>query len=396
MLRNRLGVESMKVSHLFMQNFRNHANTAIEFGEGINALLGNNGQGKTNVLEAISYLSLTKSFYATNDITVLQLEKEVLEVRGTVLTDNSIEHSIRSAYSRTGEKQFTVNGANPETLASVIGRFPIVVLSPENNAITFGGPIERRKFIDLLLSQISRAYLEDILEYRRVLKQRNRLLADAKIEQCYSPELIEPWTKGLVQYGARIIKHRQEFVHEFQEYVNRAYLNLVENDASMDEVPGLEYTTLPGLQGQNSAESIAACFTEELARRNFEERKRGTTLVGPHRDDLYLSIDGISVQHYASQGQHKTMLVALKIAEFFYLKERREETPIFLLDDVFSELDESRSESLLKTVAPLGQIFITTTDESVFHGSVEWNGFNKKFYVERGTVVAMDLNAVTA
>lgn len=378
-----------------MQNFRNHASTTIEFGNGINALLGDNGQGKTNVLEALSYLSLTKSFYATNDVIVLQLGKDVLEVKGTVRTDNNIENCIRVAYSRSGEKQFTVNGASPETLASVIGRFPIVVLSPENNAITFGGPMERRKFLDLLLSQISRAYLEDILEYRRVLKQRNRLLADARIEQRYSPELIEPWTKGLVQYGGRIIKHRQEFVREFQEYVKRAYRNLLENDASRDEIPGLKYSTLPGLEDQNTVESIAACFTEELERRNIEERKRGTTLVGPHRDDLHLTIDRISVQHYASQGQHKTMLVALKIAEFFYLKERRDETPIFLLDDVFSELDVHRSESLLKAVAPLGQIFITTTEESVFHGSVKWNGMNRKFYVEQGTVVAQDMNAVS-
>lgn len=371
-----------------MQNFRNHTSTAIEFGGGINALLGNNGQGKTNVLEALSYLSLTKSFYATNDLTVLQLGKNVLEVKGTVLTDNNIENNIRAAYSRSGEKQFTVNGASPETLASVIGRFPIVVLSPENNSITFDGPMERRKFIDLLLSQISRAYLEDILEYRRVLKQRNKLLADAKIEQHFSPELVEPWTKGLVQYGVRIIKHRHEFVREFQEYVNRAYRDIVKKDASRDEIPGLGYTSLPGMQDMNTIESIAAFFTEELDRRQLEERRRGTTLVGPHRDDLQLTIDGISVQHYASQGQHKTMLVALKIAEFFYLKERREETPIFLLDDVFSELDEHRSESLLKAVAPLGQIFITTTEESVFHGSVEWNGMNRKFYVEQGTVGA--------
>ncbi len=384
----------MRVTQLFMQNFRNHTETAVEFGEGINALLGNNGQGKTNVLEAISYLSLTKSFYATNDVTVLQLEKDVLEVKGTVLTDNNIEHSVRSVYSRSGEKQFTVNGTAPETLASVIGRFPIVVLSPENNSITFGGPMERRRFIDLLLSQISRAYLEDILEYRRVLKQRNRLLADAKIEQRFSPELIQPWTKGLVQYGARIIKHRQEFVREFQEYVNRAYRDLVEDDAGLKEIAGLTYTTLPGIQDMNTVDTIAAAFAEELDRSTFEERRRGATLVGPHRDDLRLTIDGISVQHYASQGQHKTMLVALKIAEFFYLKERREETPIFLLDDVFSELDEHRSASLLKVVAPLGQIFITTTEESVFHGSVEWNGMNRKFYVEQGTVAALNMNAV--
>lgn len=376
----------MKVTHLHMRDFRNHAETTIEFGSGINVLLGNNGQGKTNVLEALSYLSLTKSFYATNDATVLQLNKDLLQIDGTIRTDNSIEHRIRAAYSRVGEKQFTVNGASPETLASVIGRFPIVVLSPENNSITFGGPMQRRKFIDLLLSQISRSYLEDVLEYRRILKQRNKLLANAKVEQQFSPELVEPWTNGLVRYGARIIKHRQEFVVEFQDYVKRAYRELVQNETSRDEIPGLAYISLPGLAHPNSIETIAALFNEELDRKGFEERRRGTTLVGPHRDDLQLTIDGISVQHYASQGQHKTMLVALKIAEFFYLRERRDETPIFLLDDVFSELDEYRSRSLLKTIASLGQIFITTTEESVFHGSVQWNGMNRKFYVEQGIV----------
>ncbi len=388
----------MRITHLLMRNFRNHARTEIELGCGINALLGNNGQGKTNVLEAVSYLSLTKSFYAANDATVLQLDKDVFEVEGTILTDANIEHTVRAAYSRAGEKQFTINGAKPDTLASVIGRFPIVVLSPENNSITFGGPMERRKFIDLLLSQISRSYLEDVLEYRRVLKQRNKLLLDAKLERLYSPELIEPWTEGLVHLGSRIILHRLQFVREFQEYVKRAYKDLVYDrvggrnparpslPAGWDEEPGVAYNSLDGVEEAQDAQAIASLMMSEIERRTFEERKRGATLVGPHRDDLVLKIDDISVQHYASQGQHKTMLVALKIAEFFYLKERREEVPIFLLDDVFSELDDKRSRLLLNTVSSLGQTFITTTDESVFHGAVEWDGVNRKFFVEGGAV----------
>jgi DNA replication and repair protein RecF len=365
-----------------MRNFRNHAETSIEFSPGINALLGNNGQGKTNVLEAISYLSLTKSFYAANDATVLQIGKEMFEVEGRIFSDANIEHTVRAAYSHAGEKAFTVNGAKPETLSSVIGRFPIVVLSPENNAITFGAPSERRKFLDLLLSQISRSYLEDVIEYRRVLKQRNKLLLDAKLERVYTEDLIEPWTQSLVQLGSRIITHRNAFAQEFREYVLRSHRQLVRSD----EAPSIEYRTVGEVTGNSSAQEIAATMRDELGAKMYEERRRGTTLVGPHRDDLLLGINGISVQHFASQGQHKTMLVALKIAEFFYLKERRQESPIFLLDDVFSELDERRSRLLLETIASLGQTFITTTDERVFHNAVEWNGVNKKFYVEKGAV----------
>lgn len=372
----------MKLTHVLMHNFRNHAETSIRFSEGINALFGNNGQGKTNVLEAISFLSLTKSFYAANDATVLQFGKQIFSVEGRIVSDAGIEHRVRVAYSRAGEKVFTVNGAKPETLSSVIGRFPIVVLSPENNAITFGAPSERRRFLDVLLSQISRSYLEDVIEYRRALKQRNKLLLDAKLERVYTEELIEPWTQSLAQLGSRIIAQRNAFVVEFRKYMVRSYQQLVQSD----ETPSIEYRTVDGVKGDSTAQEIATLMREEIGAKMYEERRRGTTLIGPHRDDLLFRINGISVQHYASQGQHKTMLVALKIAEFFYLRERRQEVPLFLLDDVFSELDERRARSLLETVSSLGQTFITTTDERVFHGAVEWNELNRKFYVEQGAV----------
>lgn len=375
----------MKVTRVAMRHFRNHSNSKIAFVNGINAILGNNGQGKTNVLEAVSYLSLTKSFYAANDATVLQIGQAMFEVEGSIVTDRGTTYTVRAAYSRTGEKAFTVNGTKPQTLASVIGQFPIVVLSPENNAITFGGPSERRRFMDIVLSQISCAYLEDILEYRRVLKQRNKLLLNAKLERNTAALLqsqIEPWTESLVQRGGRIIRHRQLFINEFRDYVKRAYADLVQSD----EAPEVAYVTIPGTQEANGELAINDLLRKELQARSSEELRRGTTLVGPHRDDLQLKIDGIGVQHFASQGQHKTMLVALKIAEFFYLKERRDEVPIFLLDDVFSELDDHRSRLLLSKVESLGQSFITTTEESVFHDAIEWNGTNKKFYVEAGTI----------
>lgn len=373
----------MRVLSLHMQHFRNHQNTTVEFGEGINTLLGNNGQGKTNVLEAVSYISLTKSFYASSDATVLQFGEEVFSVEGEIRTDSGLEHTIRAAYSRSGEKVFTVNGAKPETLSSVIGRFPIVVLSPENNAITFGGPMERRKFLDLLLSQISHAYLDDLLEYRRVLKQRNKLLANAKATQVFNAGLIEPWTTSLVQHGSRVIQQRMKFVHEFKAYVAQAYNDLVRNH----EQPGVDYASLTGLEEGSSATLVAEVMREELQQRQYEERKRGTTLVGPHRDDLRFTVNGMAMQQFASQGQHKTMLIALKMAEYTYLKERRDENPIMLLDDVFSELDERRCRRLIEAVEGLGQTLITTTEETVFHNAVPWNDGNRKFMVEQGTVI---------
>ncbi len=378
----------MRVTQLQLKHFRNHTDTALTFGEGINVFLGNNGQGKTNVLEALSYLSLTKSFYASGDGTVLQIGSEMFEVEGTIVSDSQVEHTVRVAYHREGEKTYTINNVKPETHASVIGRFPIVILSPENNAITFGGPAERRKFLDLLLSQISRAYLEDLLEYRRALKQRNRLLADARYIQTYIPELIEPWTAALVEHGARIIRHRQTFVREFRGEVQKAYRELIGEPARgrEDEKPDICYSSLAGIEQVGTVEEIKQLMSEELHQRITEERRRGTTLVGPHRDDLHLTINGVSMQRFASQGQHKTMLIALKIAEFHYLKERRREVPVVLLDDVFSELDEHRSRFLLTTAASLGQTFITTTDEAVFRNVIRWDGTHRKFYVEAGTV----------
>jgi DNA replication and repair protein RecF len=374
----------MMVSVVRVQNFRNHRESRLEFGSGLNALLGDNGEGKTNILEAISYLSLTKSFYASTDGTVVRLGEDGFEVEGWIVSNGGTEHHIRVTFRRDGgTKEYEVNGSRPERLSSVIGRFPIVILSPENGPITFGAPAERRKFMDLLLSQISPAYLETLFEYRRVVRQRNKVLLDARPRGSVSETLLEPWDEGLARHGSALVERRWRFVQEFLPYMKGSYRDLV---GAKQEVPAVSYESAYRTgDSELPKEAIAENILDLLRRYRGEEVKRGTTLVGPHRDNLLFMLSGVPVQQYASQGQHKSLLVALKIAEFAYLSERREERPILLLDDVFSELDASRSARVLDVVEKLGQTVITTTDEGSFGGGVVWNEVNRRFAVEHGT-----------
>lgn len=370
----------MKISNALLRSFRNHNETAFDFGARVNVLLGENGQGKTNVLEALSFLCLTKSFYATADATAVQRNATSFEIESALESDGGKEFRVRVAYDDAKkEKLFSINGARAEKFSSVIGMFPVVVLSPENNAITFGSPGDRRKFTDLVISQSRKSYAEDSMEYRRIIRQRNAILAEADGKDC-SAELA-PWDEMLIAYGARITEKRREFFGDFSPYISQTYLDIVDER----ETPKIEYLPSVTLAPDVKAEEIAPLIAAKLAKRRNDERRFRTTLVGPHRDEISFSINGLSLKHFASQGQHKTFLVALKVAEFFYLKDRCNETPVFLLDDVFSELDEHRSKKLLSLAETLGQIFITTTSEKVF-GGAEWNNERRKFYIRNGAV----------
>jgi DNA replication and repair protein RecF len=372
----------MILSRIRLGNFRNHAATSVEFGNGINAFLGANGAGKTNILEAVSYLSLTKSFYASGDSEVIGIGGDAFDLEGTLVSDAGVQHQVRVSCTRMPqEKKFLVNGAPPERLAAVIGRFPVVVLSPENGSITFGGPGERRKFMDLTLSQVSSAYLEDVLEYRKALRQRNRILTDNRMRGTLPPGFIEPWTESLVAYGSRIAHRRALFAAEFRSHILNAYRSIMP-DA---ENPDISYLCGFETGEGEDVRAYATGLSADLASRHSEERRRGLTLAGPHRDDLRLTINGMDVQRFASQGQHKTLLVAMKIAEYSYMRERHNETPLFLLDDVFSELDAGRVRRILECAGGLGQVMITTTEEAVFGGSVTWGNHNRRFTVEHGT-----------
>lgn len=372
----------MRLTSLRLINFRNHDETLLLPADRLNVLLGENGEGKTNVLEAISYLCLTKSFFAGSDRVALQLGKEQFVVEGSLLSDKEIEHSARIVYSGTeNRKRIWINKTEPETFSDVMGQFPVVVLSPESYAMTHGAPAERRKFLDLVIAQASKMYLGHLIEYRRCLKQRNKILFDAKVTRQNPTEVLEPWDMALAEHGAQIVVRRLSFLQEFHAYVTEAFQKLT----GEQEIPAMRYEGSITVEPGTTAEEIQEQFLSQLNARQTEERQLATTMVGPHRDEIEFSINGLNLRTFASQGQHKTFIVALKVAEFFYLKDRCHETPILLLDDILSEFDEHRTKRVLDLTQQLGQTFITSTSEQFFSGH-KWNEGGKKFYVRKGTV----------
>ena len=382
----------MRLATLKLQNFRNHHHSWFEFGAGANVLLGDNGQGKTNVIEAISYLCLTKSFYASTDAIVLSFEQSMFEVEGTLLSDRGVESRVRVAYdSQVPRKANFINKRSTEPFSSVIGKFPVVVCSPEHAPITMGSPNERRRFTDLVISQSSESYFKILLEYRHVLKQRNKILFDGKVNGSNGSAILEPWNEQLVTLGAMLTDRRKRFVQEFASFVRFAYGNLVEGQ----EDPSIEYLPAVPVEQASTEAELQDLIRRALGQKAMEERQVGTTLVGPHRDEYGCRINGLDLRKYASQGQHKTFLVALKLAEFFFLKERCNETPLLLLDDVFSELDEHRAEKLLNFVGNISQTFITSTALQPVEKVIDFDERSKKFFIANGNVVQQNTVAVS-
>jgi len=381
----------MHLTELRLRQFRNHSDSWFDFGDGTNILLGDNGQGKTNVIEAISYLCLTRSFFATNDALAVQFENPLFEIEGTFVADSTVKYSVRVAYDiRQEEKLCTINRHPVEPFSTIIGKFPVVICAPEHAPITSEGPFERRKFVDFVLSQSYPAYFQHLLEFRKILKQRNKILLDGKLSKTDCSKLLIPWNEQLVTHGSFLMMRRKQFVDEFQTCIQSAYQQI----AGEEEQPHLEYVPQCSLDQIDDEQNVRTALMADLDKKHDSELRYGITLVGPHRDEFGMKINGLDIRKFASQGQHKTFLVALKIGEFFYLKDRCNETPIMLLDDIFSELDGSRSSRLLQFVETLSQTFITSTNRQIFEENAEFGGRNKLFTIQNGTVVQQSSLAV--
>jgi DNA replication and repair protein RecF len=371
----------MTLKAIQLRSFRNHTDSSLEPAPNVNILIGRNGEGKTNLLEGISFLCLTKGLYNSSDASAVQIGKESFLVQGQIATGHKVVYDVCVEFNKTiPKKQTTVNKTKLERITDIVGKFPVVTLSPEHGAITMGSPAERRKFVDGVISQVSRSYFELLLEYRRILRQRNKLLLERKFGIEADP--LEPWNKTLVQAGARIIEKRYMFVREFKPYVRDAYARFVRGR----EVPELHYHPSIGIQDDDTAGSIEEKLGRSLEMKWHEEQRLATSLVGPHRDDVMLTLSGLDARLYASQGQHKTFLVALKIAEHRYLSERADDSPILLLDDVFSELDDQRAKGVLEFIQNVGQTFITTVDDRVFGPGYEARTDSRRFSVKEGKV----------
>ena len=374
----------MQLQTLRLIKFRNHVDTTLALGRGINALIGRNGQGKTNILEAVSYFSLGKSFFAAADAQVVQHGQEFFEVHGALCDDQgrSSEASVAFA-AASGQKAVRINGSALERVSAIVGEYPAVLLSPDHGGIVGAGPSERRKFLDIVLCQTSARYLADLQEYRKILRQRNRLLLDGRLHGWIQPGALEPWTEGLVRYGSRIIEKRLRCV----EAMRPGFASSYEEIAGFPEPVSMEYETVHGVTADSTGEAIVAILEQELKSHSALELRRGVSLVGPHRDDLAFMLRARNAQDFASQGEHKTMLIALKLAEHAYVCQTRNETPLLLLDDVFAELDRDRAARVLALLEAAGQALLTATDAGTF-APVQWNTHHRKFLIEHGTSTA--------
>ncbi|MEI7810840.1 MAG: DNA replication and repair protein RecF [Ignavibacteria bacterium] len=350
----------MVLKSLLLRNFRVYLNANIEFSEGINYIVGGNGQGKTTILEAIYFLCTTKGYNSLTESEVVNFNSSFFEISG--IFKDITENFLRIYYTtQDNKKYFFADGKQIYRASNIIGKFPVVILTPEDHSITQGSPADRRKFVDSVISQSSETYLQILLDYNRVLRQRASLLTQFKDSREKSLfDQLEAWSQRLVQTGTEIIRHRINFVREFNEYVKNSYDVIMESK----EYPSISYDYLDG-RDKNSGD-IENEFQALLERKRDDEIRRGSNLVGPHRDQFMFYINLYDLKKYGSQGQNKTFQISLRFAQFFYLKDCLGKTPIFLMDDVFGELDMFRASKISLYLKDIGQAFVTLTDFSNF------------------------------
>lgn len=378
----------MILKSLRLLSFRAHAESRVTFAPKVNLIHGPNGAGKTNLLEAIHYLCLTKSFIASRDGYVLRQGCPYFEVEGEFEGERRPELRVRLVYVPGEGKRIFVNGAPMERLADIVGMLPVVVVSPEDQALTAEGPDERRKFLNNIMSQARPVYLDDLLKYKRAVKQRNALLSEVRKEpRSVDPSVMASWDAELVALGSRVVAARHRFLKEFDTFLMEAYA-LIEDVA---EKPSIEYDTIVDLPDDVDEATVAELYQDKLDRVARRERERGLTLIGPHRDELIFRLNDLEVRRYASQGQHRTFGMALKLAKYFYLREQAGELPLLLLDDVFDTLDARRTRAFLDLLETdeVGQSLITAAQRALLDGvlSFETPG-NRTIYVDAGTVHA--------
>ncbi len=332
----------MYLRKLALLNFKNIAESELTFGEGINCLVGDNGAGKTNIIDAVYYLSMCKSAFGMTDGQAIRHGESFFMAEGHYLTDREKSEQIVCSFSRKGGKLFKRNGKEYERLSDHVGLIPAVVVSPADSLLISDAAEERRRLLNAFISTLDRPYMQALIRYNAVLGERNRLLKMQPNE-----EMLLIYDMQLDELGSRIHSERKRWVDRLQPLVAEYYRLLSEDREEVE----LSY----------KSELNDAPYAEILRAARQKDLINEFTTSGIHRDDLTLRIGGYPLRKYGSQGQQKSFLIALKLAQYTLLTEERSERPILLLDDLFDKLDAGRVEQLLRLVSSdrFGQIFIT-------------------------------------
>lgn len=356
----------MKLEKLSVVNFRNIAEEQIEFNKNVNIIFGDNGQGKTSLLEAIYFLAITRSFRAKTDKVALRHTAEYFDIRAKFLADENYALTLRIYFSSKEGKHVFINENQTDKFSKIIGTIPIILLSLEDINLIYGIPTGRRRFIDILLSQVSPVYLRTLQSYKRALLNRNKLLSLINEKKEKSDSLM-PWSEQIVTLGTEIIIRRMELIRFFNEEISQYYRNISEQNEEIS----LKYRSnvLNTDQRKSEKDQIYREFTDQLKQNEESDVQKKSTQVGPHRDDVDFFKNDYLIKSFGSQGENKTLLIALKFVESIYLKKKMKENPIFLMDDIFGELDEYRIARLMEFLSAMGQTFITTTVRNKFNNS---------------------------
>ena len=357
----------MIIESIELRNFRNYENLDIHFSNGTNIFYGDNAQGKTNILEAAYLSGTTKSHKGSKDKEMIRFGEEESHIR-TIVKKNEKTYQIDMHLRKSGSKGVAINKIPIKKASELFGILNIVFFSPEDLNIIKNGPPERRRFIDLELCQLDKLYLSDLSRYNKVLNQRNRLLKDIY----YRKDLLDTlpmWDIQLLEYGRNIIQKRKQFVEELNEIITDIHSHI----SGGREKLVLKY--------EPSIDDIF--FEDELLRVREKDLKLCQTTVGPHRDDMLFSVDGIDIRKFGSQGQQRTSALSLKLSEIELVKKSIHNTPVLLLDDVLSELDSNRQNYLLSSIKDIQTMITCTGLEEFVRNQFK---INKVFEVNSGHV----------
>ena len=359
----------MQIKKLFLQNFRNYENEIFDFSEGLNVLFGKNAQGKTNCAEAVFYLCTGTSLRIRHDKQLIKIGAEHAKI--TAEAENRYGKVVIEALIFENKREIRVNGAKISKNADLMGHINSVFFSPGELRLIQDGPDERRRFMNISISQTSPAYYTALLRYNKILDQRNSLLKERDVSLVL--DTLPVWDEQLCKYASVIVKKRAEFLEKLAPFAKEYHAFLTDGAEELELKPDRRY--------DGDEKDIAEQIMRRLENNYEKDLRLGFTTVGPHRDDVVVNVNGIDAKAYASQGQMRTCALALKLAEVRIFKELSGENPILVLDDVMSELDLRRRKKLLTCISDVQTILTCTHTERVLYGAD-----CRKIRIENGTI----------
>lgn len=357
----------MFIESVELSNYRNYKKLHMEFDSGTNVLYGDNAQGKTNILEALYVCSTTKSHKGSKDKEIVRFGEDESHIK-MIVRREGVPYRLDMHLKKNKTKGVAVNGVPIKKASELFGIVNVIFFSPEDLSIIKNGPAERRRFMDLELCQLNKLYVFNLVQYNRVVIQRNKLLKELDNAPSLK-ETLEIWDEQLIRYGKELISIRRRFIEELNEIIHEIHIHL----------SGEREELLIRYEPDVTEET----FETELLRLKGQELKQRMTLTGPHRDDLSFLVNGTDIRRFGSQGQQRTAALSLKLSEIELVKRTVKDSPVLLLDDVLSELDSKRQEHLLSEIKDI-QTVITCTGLDEFVSSKFQ--IDKVFQIVEGTV----------